>query len=306
MQLQRTARQSCGFTRPNSEFRVPHLRRAFTLIELLVVMAIMVALASITLLFLPSRQSRLASQGADQLQTFIASARSRALRDQAPRGVRLLNDGTGAGFREVQLLEVPEALAPNSPITLANVPAPPNVAQTATATGYTPSPGDVQPGDLLEVIYGGGSVHKVTGLGPPIALATPVPGAAVTSLPLTNNYRFIRQARPLMGEPTLQLPNTVYVMDNQTAVSTTVPGSQNIPGSTVPGARDIIFAPSGQVIAATSGRIILWVTDDNSVSKPTLLTVYTRTGSIAAHPAAPTTAPGGIFGFTLDGRSSGQ
>ena len=95
---------------PYSAFRIPHWkRRAFTLVEMLVVIAIMVALAGITVAFLPRRESRLATEGAEQLQTFIASARSRALRDQSPRGVRFLQDSFGH-LTQVQLLEVPVEL----------------------------------------------------------------------------------------------------------------------------------------------------------------------------------------------------
>lgn len=324
---------------PPSAIRNPQSRRAFTLIELLVVIAIIVTLAGITLLFLPKQEARLAAKGAEQLQTFIASARSRALRDQAPRGVRLIADSAG-NFRSAQLLETPEPIAPVDPLTL-----PPN--PSAGGAGYNqylglnpgltpalqtnpaaalvkqfgyPLQGVVSQGDFLEITAGGtGSIHRIVNVGAdsatgtPVSLASAPPLVASSTSPayqppnqLPNNYRYIRQPRPLMGEPPLQLPNTVYIMPN--AASGAASGSLNIPTS-YPDSNnnyyyDIIFSPSGQVINATGGRIVLWLTDDNNVSVPTLLTIYTHTGGVAAHPLAP---PGSNpYQYTMDGRSSGQ
>jgi prepilin-type N-terminal cleavage/methylation domain-containing protein len=275
--------------------KIQRARRAFTLIELLVVIAIIVALAGITLLFYPKREVRLAADGADRLQTYIAAARSRALRDQAPRGVRL--EMENGAFRQIQLVEVPDPFAPNTQLTVRQTA--PNVAEFPNGFGSGAAP---VAGDLLEILHGAGSTHRVLAVsGNRLTLSSNVPAAAVADLSLTGNYRFVRQAQPLMGEPTLQLPNTVLVRPNGTG--STRNSSRNIPTSFDGSNSEIIFAPSGQVINATSGRIILWVADENNVSIPTLLTIYSRTGGVAAHPAATGSDP---FAFTKDGRSSGQ
>jgi hypothetical protein len=70
-----------------------------------------------------------------------------------------------------------------------------------------------------------------------------------------------------------------------------------------------MFSPSGTVIGqgAASDKIIMWVRDvvlGNDSADQTLVTVYTRTGLIAAHPVDIT--PGADpYHFTYDGLSSG-
>lgn len=68
------------------------LRGGFTLVELLVAIAIFVILATIAIsAFKESDQDR-AAAGAQQLRSMIEGARSRAIHDQLPRGLRLLLD----------------------------------------------------------------------------------------------------------------------------------------------------------------------------------------------------------------------
>ncbi len=67
-------------------------RRAngFTLIELLVVMSLIAILASLAIMFFPNAASSQAeAYAATQVQSWLTIAKQRALRDQAPRGVRL-------------------------------------------------------------------------------------------------------------------------------------------------------------------------------------------------------------------------
>jgi prepilin-type N-terminal cleavage/methylation domain-containing protein len=305
---------------PRSTFRVPHFRKAFTLVELLVVIAIIVALAAIVLLFLPKREVRLAAQGAEQLQTYIASAKSRALRDQAPRGVRLLPSPLG-GFREFQYIEVPEPYAPMATAIVkrwGNNPDPDWGKWVYIQFDIT---GAVQPGDFFEITTGSdNSPHRIDAVSsnppnPPqgggpywgIHLLTP-PNIAQSRIWVdTQNYRFVRQPRPLLGEPTLQLPDKVLVNGG---LSLNVPQAYDF---TTSGNYDILFAPSGAVINATGGRVVLWVEDDNLVSQPTLLCVYSYTGGVAAHPVSqpfnrgqPISATNNPYQFTQDGKSSGQ
>src|SRR5262245_53336121 len=66
-------------------------RSAFTMIELLVVIAVVGVLAGLAIYFVPSfNTSARAARGAADLQQWLNSARQRAIRDQAPRGLRLL------------------------------------------------------------------------------------------------------------------------------------------------------------------------------------------------------------------------
>jgi hypothetical protein len=116
---------------------------------------------------------------------------------------------------------------------------------------------------------------------------------------LSYGFFFIPPPRPLMGEPPMQLPNTVSINL----------GSSNIP-QTVWGTYDIIFTPSGQVVGPTNnGLSILWVQTNltnpstgNPVVEPTLVVVYNRTGGVASHPVA---AGGNPYAYAQDGFNSG-
>ncbi len=293
----RIALRNCArISNPKSEIRNPK-SNGFTLIELLVAMAIIVLLMGLVLAFYPKREVRYAAQGADQLQTYIASAKARALRDQAPRGIRLIQSPQG-GFREFQYIEQPEPYT--APVPMAILRLTPNVANFF---GINLN-GIIQVGDLLEISHGVGSIHRVIGgnFGSgQVFLASNVPAASNSNLVLTQNYRFIRQPRPLLGETILHLPQYVYVQPDNGSYAW--PSSLNIPKSWDNANFDILFSPSGQVINARGGRIVLVVMDDNNVSKPTLLTVYSYTGAVGAHPQGP---PGQEYSFTQDGQGSGQ
>jgi prepilin-type N-terminal cleavage/methylation domain-containing protein len=69
----------------------PLFRGGFTLIELLVVIGLMLVLAALAVLIIPSISTdQQATTAASQLQAWLNIAKERAARDRAPRGVRLL------------------------------------------------------------------------------------------------------------------------------------------------------------------------------------------------------------------------
>src|SRR6476620_5661655 len=92
-------------------------RPAFTLIELLVAMSVIVLLASIALVVVPDimAQDR-TTEGASRLQQFLMITKSRASRDSAPRGLRLIDNGAGFAT-EVQYVEAPPLYVPPDPAT---------------------------------------------------------------------------------------------------------------------------------------------------------------------------------------------
>src|SRR5262245_2135502 len=102
--------------RPTGAWRRP----GFTLVELIVVISIVILLATLAVVFLPSfADTQRAGQGAEQLQKWLLIAKQRALRDQVPTGVRLIVSPVDArknpslvAVRDVEFIQQPDAFNP--------------------------------------------------------------------------------------------------------------------------------------------------------------------------------------------------
>ena len=270
-------------------------RTAFTLIELLVVIGLIIVLATLAVMIVPNlNEKRAAARGADQLQGWLLIAKQRALRDQAPRGLRLIPDvanGNPTLVKELQYIEVPENYVPppGSTLTVSG-----NQAQVSIDIN-----GAVQVGEWVEITsLAPPSIHRITGMSPPgapttLSLASPELAAAGGPF-TTSSFRFVRAARPLLGETTLQLPSQIVI-----DLNLSLPNPWPMPNGYI----DVLFAPSGQVVGASQGRFVLWVRHIDNIGEPTLMTVYTRTGQTAAHP--PDALSGNPYSYTQDGMSSG-
>jgi type II secretory pathway pseudopilin PulG len=98
---------------------------AFTLIELLVVMGLITGLAALAMLVVPGALERDRTVDAvNQLQSMLAIAQARALRDNHPHGIRLVIDTAQSNSsliiaQEVQYIEMPPALLPSLPASTA-------------------------------------------------------------------------------------------------------------------------------------------------------------------------------------------
>jgi hypothetical protein len=120
-------------------------------------------------------------------------------------------------------------------------------------------------------------------------------------------YRIIRRSQPLTGEPVLQLPQDTAVDLSLSLVPTfpPFPPFTNL---------DVVFSPGGPVNgAAGQGKMCWWVRDTAKTAyegTPTLITVYGRTGLIAAHAAncdsLGNPGLGGYYSFMRDGLNSGM
>jgi prepilin-type N-terminal cleavage/methylation domain-containing protein len=288
--------------------RRPH--SGFTLIELIVVIGIIMVLATIAVLFLPGIMERQrASSGASQLQSWLLIAKQRALRDQAPRGVRLNVNGTTV--TDLQFIEAPpdfsggsiQSIAVNGGVT------------TVTFQGVDlTAGGQVQQGDYLE-INGGGQTYEIAGVGVAgnTLTLTTTPQLDTSNFTPTTKYRIIRQAREVTGEDALQLPQDVAIDLTQSRAGGTGPGNAMNTLFSGQSTIDILFDRNGTVIGDGSSydKFILWVKDVTlppTEGDQTLVTVYTRTGNIESHPVNLDANIGGgdPYYFVKEGKSSGE
>ncbi|HVK10181.1 MAG TPA: prepilin-type N-terminal cleavage/methylation domain-containing protein [Gemmataceae bacterium] len=219
---------------------VPHplrSRRGFTLIELLVAIGIGLVLVGLAIAFLPHLdRHKGVPNGITQLQGWLNLSKMQALRDKAPRGVRLIHDGTGK-VTQLVYIEQPDPIAPGGPYVEAwaepqapnQIPLPAGTtASNSKVTLYNvqnlaaPIPlnwegADI--GDYFQITTSPPIVARITNItGPPTAprsvlfLDRPVPGNENNiPLRLTSGYRVIRTPRPLSGEPALQLHKDIYI-----------------------------------------------------------------------------------------------
>lgn len=313
-------------------------RPAFTLIELLVVIAVMIALATIAVAVVPDALNRSkTADGAERLQEWLLISKQRALRDNAPRGLRLIPEVLPNGdvvCRQLEYIEVPDNFAPPGILFVRQArfdPANTNPFQTHEV--ILRGGGDirpfVQPGDLLELVETGG-VYQIVPIDPAngINLEYPTPNGPPDStrfmvmpqveeaklapfIAFQNGFQFVRTPKPLMGEDALELPTDIVIWltrrvdtDGDGVPDTSVPVSLGLPNQQP---FDIAFSPGGPVQPARQGRIVLWVRDypldeRDPAGEPTLITVYSRTGAISAHPVGPA---GQEYLYTQDGRNSG-
>jgi hypothetical protein len=184
----------------------------------------------------------------------------------------------------------------------------------------------VGPGDIL-FLRGGTEAHLVLNVPTPQPNTNPPTGTiTVTQLlspipppppPSQVDYWIARGPRPLASEPILSLPQDI-VVDFFPNTSPQRPVAQWAAGQLAPPyVYDVLFTPTGPVQqrgAAPMGKYVYWVRDASLDTpfqgEPTLISVYTNTGGIAAHPVSADDAGavlnGSYYFFTQDGRSSGM
>ena len=298
-------------------------RDAFTLVELLVVMALIAILATLTIAFFPgAATSDREARAAMTLQGWLNIAKQKALRDQAPRGLRLFVGTATAGAATIpnavtncQYLELPDDFSGGSVETGMPVP-PPALPPGDTPLNYLRftganlfndyTPADppaywaVQPNDTIEVL-GSGMMHRITNVGVPnsagvidmshVRIVPPLPYPLIR----TQAYRIVRQPRPVGDE--LKLPDGSII---DVATNTAFAGALNpLPVGSAPNTIDILFAPPGTVLSpVVTDKLHLWVRSpnpDDGVNgtnpfrgSPTLVSIFVRTGAVGAFPPAQT------------------
>jgi len=308
-----------------------YARAGFTLIELLVVIGLILVLVGITVSISYSGliDGHKTVGAGDRASGWLLIARSKAQREGAPRGVRFIINGTQ--IKEAQYLEVPEPYIPRSDGT----PGGPRVRisedgagnRTATLVGadLTDLNNNIANGDTLSLSEFGVLVRLDSAALPLVPVSGPNTGRLPVNgqfLPQlgpstqfsTTGVGFIRKARPMLGEPILQLTG-----DN--AIDFTLSSSQVV-RNTVENSVDILFAPNGEVLNTTLGRSILWVRNTSfpspvfgdrasfeAAGQMSLIVIYSKTGAIATQPVTlPPPPPGGPsdpFAATKDGFNTG-
>ena len=310
-------------------------RPAFTLIELLVVMGIMVVIATLGFLFLPNlNRNKGVPNATTQLEGWIRLSRSQALRNGAPRGIRLIDDG-GGHVTSLQYIEQPEPVAPRGPTVALIVSTSPPAGYVGTWPTYPYPPGSsttallsknwnddplnpqVSAGDFLELTGSPNVVAMITGVsGGTLTLDRVIDGTDAAPLTLTDGFRVVRSPRPLQGEPLLQMHKDAYIdltygspCPTNLAPAAETNGFANVADWSPTKNLDILFTSSGQVANAPTGQIMLCVRHvdrdtGGSGSDRLLVIIYTRTGKITAVDwnDVPGTDP---FVLGRDGKSSG-
>lgn len=314
--------------------RISHdsTRPGVTLIELLLVISVMLALALIALAVIPDALNRSrTADGAERLQEWLLTSKQRALRDKAPRGLRLIPETLPNGdvvCRRLEYIEVPDSFAPPGTLVIPQSRFDPSSGSGAFQTHEITLRGGgdirpfVEPGDLLELVETGG-VYQVWPIdaGNGVTLEYPAQGPPDTTrflvlpqvrearlapfIAFEKGFRFIRQPKPLMGEDVLELPSDIVIWLQHAGAPVSL-------GLTAQPPFDVTFSPGGPVQPARQGRIVLWVRhypldERDPVGDPTLITIYSRTGAIAAHPVFgnPNVPAADSYRFTQDGRNSG-
>jgi type II secretory pathway pseudopilin PulG len=298
-------------------------RGAFTLVEMLVAIGITLVLASLIVAFTPSfLNAERTARGADLLQRWLLVAKQRARRDGIPRGVRLVVDPNSPSgtpvVRALQYIEQPDNYIKGTVTAASGTMTATISADVSEGFGPTqPTLWSVQPGDYLDV---NDPTHNylITAVVPPAMAGAPSTLTVLSSFTASVTgiqTKVIRAPRPSQGEGLLELPQDVVIDVTNSRPTDFATNS------------DILFLPGGKSSSnglttstavgvrrpgLTSNKIILWVRDaspataaQETTGQQTLITIYTRTGFIAAHPVD-TTSGGDPYSYTKDGRSSGS
>jgi prepilin-type N-terminal cleavage/methylation domain-containing protein len=276
-----------------------------TLIELLVVMSLIAVLAALAVAFLPSAASTAKeARAAQQVQGWLNIAKQRAMRDQAPRGLRLFitNYPVGAttlnlAVTDCQYIEQPDDFPANAGVTMVCPPQIPlapafnaikyncvQIINTDLTNGYPITTGTsadpnapywtVQPGDYLEVT-GTGLMHRIRQVGALDAANNPRPDMIVVDPQVIDPQ--IVALPPVMPigptsnfrivrAPRVAGEETLKMPDGTIIDLQTNVTYGNALSSPNPTYYDVLFSPSGEVISPpmASSNINLWVRMPNT------------------------------------------
>jgi len=277
-------------------------------------------IATLSVAVIPKLQERAkGSRGGDLLQGWLLEARQMALRDRAPRGLRLFVDPATNMVLTAQYIQQPDNLTggacvvdTSNPNVLNHVLFQPFLPLNQPALDVTGGQGTansglwpIQPGDYLQIQ--GGQAHLIASVdvaNNAVFTVTAVWGPANLPPTQTTNYAIIRQPRPMTGEQLLQLPDDV-------GIDPTLSVADSTPLSSLGNTYDIVFTPSGTLtgpLGNASSKIILWVRDytqdlNDQPGQMPLIAVFCRTGRTGGFPN--NYQNGNPYLYVLDPRATG-
>jgi prepilin-type N-terminal cleavage/methylation domain-containing protein len=319
--------------------KIAKRRGAFTLVEMLVVIGIILVLAALAAAFAPRiTDSTNLSRAVDNLEQWLLTAKMRAKRDGLATGIRFMQaQGDVAGtYSQFQYIQQPDPLsggwwtssgpvgavltsASNGTVTFSGIDF--SLGLPSSTDAYRRWQWLVQAGDYLEVRDGGVYLIGNVTSGTTLTLTNLTSGSYDASLsissPGTTNFRILRQARFLLGEEPLVLPNNFAVDMRQVGnVSPSTiqsnylnPAGWNQTSITGPSYNyDIVFSPTGAVVGANaSNGLVTFLVYDLTMdpydsNRAGVIGVQTRTGFIGAYSVYSTANP---FYFAQIARESG-
>jgi prepilin-type N-terminal cleavage/methylation domain-containing protein len=274
-------------------------RRGFTLLELLVVIALMMTLAAIALLVSPRlSEDQRSVRSADLVSGWLLISKQRALRDQLPRGIRLIPspDSTGAltWVKEVAYVERPVDYRPPVTVNL-QYPVPPALASFVPA-GVP---------NTATVLISGKDLTNATSPGNPIVSVGDFLVFDTLETPPNNSHRIMQLVVIPVGTAALPRGGTLIVIGATDGTPTgiyfgTINGGNPIPATAATGSGTAAAFRFVRAVRPMAGEDVLQLPKDMIIDlSPLTPGPSSLPGIPAASMPGPGNSAGGFDGYDI-------